>query len=203
MTFVGRGRGAPGAGPKCLFSKGLRSPRRFPAAIRPRPPPPVASRPPRPVPLPRGPPSAAPPAARPRAGGCPRGPCRPVAARSRRPPARDAPAAGRGPCGPVAGRSAGRSIPARRSPPGERTKKPPAPGRGRGQDRRRRDRAGVHSPFPARASAPFAVANSAHFVTASGFSSIHARRYAHSAGSPEIPRVGWCRPCASFQKRLL
>lgn len=174
----------------------FRSPRRFPAAIRPRPPPPVES----PAPLP------------PAAGLPPRRsarPPRPRAARSSRPPARDAPAAGRGPCGPVRpraradprGRSAARrSIPARRSPPGERMKKPPAPGRGRGHDRR----AGVHAlPFAARASAPFAVANSAHRVTASGFSSIHARRYAHSAGSPEIPRVGWCRPCASFQKRLL
>ena len=138
--------------------------------------------------------SPPPPPARRRSAPSPVGPsppCRPRAARSRRPPARDAPAARRGPCGPVRGPIPGAGArPAGRSPPGERTKKPPAPVRGRGQGSTR-DRAGVHAvAFAARASAPLRVANSAHRVTASGFSSIHASRKAHSAGSPEIPRVG-------------
>jgi hypothetical protein len=143
-------------------------------------PPAAAGRVPRP--LSRGPPSAA-----------------PLAARSRPPPAGMPPR-------PVAARaapvSAGREHPRAPIPGPSAHEKTPCPVEGAGgRDRRRREAYAV--PFAARASAPFAVANSAHRVTASGFSSIHARRYAHSAGSPEMPRVGWCRPEASFQNRLL
>jgi len=195
----------------------FRSPRRFPPGFRPRAPPPFASRPPvplpsraaprsRPLPRPVRPVPAAPVPIPPRAA---RGPVRP----RRRPgiaaPVRRAAAGG--------GRRAARAA-ARRSLPRARAAPAPAPGGGRrahektpcpGQGQGAgiiagRDRREAYAlPFAARASAPFAVANSAHRVTASGFSNIHARRYAHSAGSPEMPRVGWCRPCASFQKRLL
>ena len=175
MTDVFAGPGGPGDGAEApaasRFPFPPTVPHRHPA------PPAAAGR------VPRSPPARRRSAPSP-VGPSPPAPCRPRAARSRRPPARDAPAAGRGPCGPVRGpEHRGPRVDPRagaragRSPPGERTKKPPAPVRGRGQDRRRRDRAGVHAlPFAARASAPFAVANSAHRVTASGFSSIHASR---------------------------
>jgi len=179
-----RGRGGRGRGRKPLPRLGLRSPRRFPAADRPRAPPPVESPAPRPSPS-RSAPSRVCPVP-PRAPA----PCRPRAARSRRPPARDTPAARRGPCGPVAGREHRGPEHPRASIPGPSAhEKTPCPVEGAGgRDRRRREAYAL--PFAARASVPFAVANSAHRVTASGFSSIHARRYAHSAGSPEIPRVG-------------
>ena len=163
VTKLARGRGALRGESWCHGAARLA----FPPTVPSRRPAPraAAGRVPRsPVaPLSRGPPSAAPlaaPAARPRPGPV-AAPCGPVCGPSR--PLR----------GPGASRAG--SIPARRSPPGERMKKPPAPVRGRGQGSGR-DGSGDYAPFAARASAPFAVANSAHLVTASGFSSIHASR---------------------------
>ncbi len=66
-----RGRGAPGGGRKPSPSLGFRSPRRFPAAIRPRPPPPVES------PAPSRPPPVGPLAGRPVPPGPVAAPCGP------------------------------------------------------------------------------------------------------------------------------
>jgi len=88
VTFVGRGRGAPGAGPKCLNCKGFRSPRWFPPGFRPRAPPPFASPPPVPFP------SRAAPRPRPLPRPVRPDPAAPVPSR----PVRRA-----APCGPVGG----------------------------------------------------------------------------------------------------
>jgi hypothetical protein len=113
VTKLARGRGALRGESWCHGAARLAFPPTVPCR---RPGPPAAAgRVPRP--LSRGPPSAAPLAARPRPA--PAAPC----------------AARRWP-----GASRAGSIPARRSPPGERMKKPPAPARGRGQGSTGRER---------------------------------------------------------------